>query len=124
MANEDQIEELKALIKAKATSYQREKARIARLSPEDLAEYKRNRVKLSVEGVRRRKIRKATRPKPTRCEVCQLEEEIVYDHDHNSTAFRGWLCKSCNLALGYAKDDPILLEKLAVYLRTHGGTDA
>jgi hypothetical protein len=39
------------------------------------------------------------------------------DHDHTTGVVRGLLCHGCNLVLGYAKDRPEVLEKLADYLR-------
>src|SRR5688572_4533064 len=39
------------------------------------------------------------------------------DHDHLTGKVRGMLCRSCNLILGHVKDDPIVLEALARYLR-------
>lgn len=55
--------------------------------------------------------------KPSECEVCGAENErIVYDHDHNTGAARGWLCDRCNHALGHARDNPALLRALADYL--------
>jgi len=40
----------------------------------------------------------------------------VVDHDHNTDHVRGLLCKHCNQALGFAGDDPAVLESLARYL--------
>lgn len=51
------------------------------------------------------------------CEICGGTKRISYDHDHATGEFRGWLCHTCNVALGMAKDDPELLEKMAAYLR-------
>lgn len=51
-----------------------------------------------------------------RCVVCQRELELVPDHDHTTGAFRGWLCRGCNLMLGYAEDDPATLRAAAAYL--------
>jgi hypothetical protein len=61
----------------------------------------------------------AGRPKPKTCELCgHVSTQICFDHCHKSGLFRGWLCHTCNLALGYAKDSPKLLRKMAVYLET------
>lgn len=60
----------------------------------------------------------AGRPKPDACEVCCTAGMVVFDHDHKTGEFRGWLCPSCNSALGWAKDNPEILELLAFYLRS------
>ena len=63
----------------------------------------------------------AGRPKPERCELCgglPDKKGIVWDHDHVSGAFRGWLCSRCNLVLGKVNDDPEMLRKLADYLES------
>jgi hypothetical protein len=38
------------------------------------------------------------------------------DHDHQTGRVRGLLCHSCNLALGYVKDDVSLLRRMVSYL--------
>jgi hypothetical protein len=60
-----------------------------------------------------------TRAEPAFCEVCcgvNARTGLHLDHDHLTGKFRGWLCVSCNRALGLAKDDPDLLRALAEYL--------
>jgi hypothetical protein len=60
----------------------------------------------------------AGRPKPNNCEVCgQSGVPIFWDHDHTSGHFRGWICRDCNFALGFARDSVERLEKLIVYLK-------
>lgn len=56
-----------------------------------------------------------------RCHVCGLPEEehatkLCLDHDHESGAFRGFLCNQCNAALGFARDSADRLLELAEYL--------
>ena len=46
---------------------------------------------------------------------------LSLDHDHETGAFRGWLCTGCNLALGNAKDSPETLRRLADYLERPRG---
>lgn len=58
-------------------------------------------------------------PDDARCEVCGVEPPncgLHLDHDHESGAFRGWLCRDCNTALGLAGDNPERLRALADYL--------
>ncbi len=59
----------------------------------------------------------APRPKPKECEICQIAGVIVFDHNHKNNKFRGWLCSPCNTVLGFVKDNPMTLEKLAKYLK-------
>lgn len=61
---------------------------------------------------------------PYVCEVCGKDNgkrAICIDHDHETGKVRGFLCGNCNRALGLLKDDPALLEKLALYLRGNSG---
>ena len=56
------------------------------------------------------------------CFVCgvhesELKTKLNLDHCHSTGTFRGWLCGSCNRALGYAGDSATILEKLIEYLR-------
>lgn len=58
---------------------------------------------------------------PDTCQVCGSDNgsrTIFVDHSHETGNVRGFLCHSCNTILGHAKDDPALLEKLALYLRS------
>jgi Recombination endonuclease VII len=64
---------------------------------------------------------------PVRCEACggdfnrqdhqiRMTGKGVFDHDHGTGQFRGWLCGSCNASLGLAGDNPAILRALADYL--------
>lgn len=57
------------------------------------------------------------RPQPANCEVCGIAASLQCDHDHATGKFRGWLCGACNRALGIVKDNPVVLQRLAEYLR-------
>lgn len=55
------------------------------------------------------------------CAICRLNVEasthpFCVDHDHESGAIRGVLCRDCNLALGMFKDDPIKISNALNYL--------
>lgn len=55
--------------------------------------------------------------KPLKCDICGGEEEqIVWDHDHVTNQFRGWLCNRCNRVLGLMHDNPNHLIRMVEYL--------
>ncbi|SRR5260221_3608597 len=70
--------------------------------------------------------------KPERCEICgeRFEQKEKgrgsgknspqFDHNHTTLEARGWLCFSCNTALGRFGDNPLLLNRAEGYLRKHG----
>lgn len=68
-----------------------------------------------------------TRPMPQHCELCGLTAEagggrkiLCLDHCHISGIFRGWLCNQCNVGLGSFRDNPVLMERAADYIRFGG----
>lgn len=54
------------------------------------------------------------------CAGCEVELEegrnLAVDHDHTTGAVRGLLCDNCNRGLGYLKDSPEVLRRLAEYV--------
>ena len=54
---------------------------------------------------------------PQSCQVCGSRKRICVDHNHETGIVRGFLCNRCNVVLGKVRDNPSLLEKLALYLR-------
>ena len=41
------------------------------------------------------------------------------DHDHKTKTFRGWICNSCNNALGRFEDNTETLDRVIKYLNKH-----
>jgi len=42
----------------------------------------------------------------TACEVCgRTDKKLYFDHDHSTEKFRGFLCRTCNTAIGQLGDD-------------------
>lgn len=35
------------------------------------------------------------------CPICSQERDLVWDHHHESGNFRGWICRACNVHLGW-----------------------
>jgi len=70
-----------------------------------------------------------TRPKPLTCECCDLRcstgRALSLDHCHVSGEFRGWLCNSCNLAIGKLGESVAGLMNAVRYLEraAKGGSD-
>lgn len=54
------------------------------------------------------------------CAICATGTKFDVDHDHESGAVRGLLCRRCNLLLGNVADDSALLRAAAEYLETSG----
>lgn len=50
---------------------------------------------------------------------CPTGNRLAVDHDHETGKVRGLLCTNCNMALGFAQDNPELLRELADYLEYH-----
>ena len=60
-----------------------------------------------------------------KCAICGCKKSdsrkyLSVDHCHTSKAIRGLLCNSCNKAIGFFKDNPILLKKASKYLQKKG----
>lgn len=53
---------------------------------------------------------------PAHCAICKSTAQLVGDHDHETGAPRGILCRNCNLALGNMFDSPERLRAAAAYL--------
>lgn len=58
------------------------------------------------------------------CAVCGSPDnrQLSVDHDHETGAVRGLLCRRCNLGMGCFADDPKVLERAIQYL--HSSIDA
>jgi hypothetical protein len=56
-----------------------------------------------------------------KCLICEIssERKLYVDHCHKSKKVRGLLCQPCNSILGFAKDQPWILQNAAEYLKRH-----
>lgn len=53
------------------------------------------------------------------CQICRQPMDPPHvDHCHATGVVRGLLCRSCNLGIGFLKDDPAVLTAALNYLRT------
>jgi hypothetical protein len=76
-------------------------------------------------GVTEEDFQTKVREQNNRCAICQ--EEFVktpqVDHDHRTSRNRGLLCRFCNLVLGNARDNILVLERSIQYLKKYGDTN-
>jgi Recombination endonuclease VII len=109
-----------------ATSARFRERHVERLKPVEAERARRNRsinpegCQSSLERYRAKqeaiKVQEAGRPRPIKCELCDGDGRIVFDHCHQHGHFRGWICDRCNKVLGLVKDQTPLLRKMAEYL--------
>ena len=62
-----------------------------------------------------------------RCAICESKTNLhrkhfCADHNHGTNKVRGLLCSWCNRMLGYAKDNPKVLDAGAKYLKSYQDT--
>lgn len=51
------------------------------------------------------------------CCICGSDRPEHLDHDHETGAVRGVLCRKCNVGIGHFNDEPRLIEIAAKYLK-------
>lgn len=57
------------------------------------------------------------------CKGVNADGRVLFvDHCHDTHRIRGLLCTTCNLAVGYLRDDPALARRLAEYLECTAGS--
>ena len=62
-------------------------------------------------------LRKENWPPPDCCESCGKERPLLPDHDHLTKAFRGWICRNCNVGFGHFGDTVEGMEKALNYMK-------
>jgi hypothetical protein len=50
------------------------------------------------------------------CPICLEVSKLVFDHNHKTNEFRGYICRNCNSGLGHFKDDVESLKRAIEYL--------
>lgn len=50
------------------------------------------------------------------CAICGSKDDLCVDHCHTTGVVRGRLCRTCNLGLGYFKDNPETCVRASYYL--------
>ncbi len=56
------------------------------------------------------------------CAICKEKSKgnLAVDHDHKTGKIRGLLCKLCNSALGFLRDDYELVQAAEAYMSQNG----
>jgi hypothetical protein len=55
------------------------------------------------------------------CDICSSFSKTPHvDHDHVTGKVRGYLCGSCNRAIGLLKDNSAICREASYYLERHG----
>ncbi len=106
-------------VRAQKLRWANKKSARIRAVPELHEKQKRHRRTRAAELYRERQEAKAGRPMPNKCELCPSEGPLVFDHCHRSGLFRGWLCRTCNMALGLINDDVRVARAIVRYLNKH-----
>ena len=78
---------------------------------------------LAEMGVSREDLRTLYKKQQGRCTICHDRVPLVTDHDHDWGHFRGLLCNNCNTAIGLLKDNPVVVQNAANYLRRTKGAN-
>ncbi len=52
-----------------------------------------------------------------RCLICDKKSKLCVDHNHSTGKVRGLLCRTCNRALGYFRDDARVCFRAYQYLK-------
>ena len=58
----------------------------------------------------------------TACDCCGKIACLFIDHDHATGAWRGWLCRNCNVGLGMLGDCEISILQALSYLQKANGS--
>lgn len=58
------------------------------------------------------------------CAICgnhtsQYKRKLHVDHNHSNGKVRGLLCVRCNYGIGYFSENPELLDKAKLYIKSH-----
>lgn len=88
---------------------------------------------VSKYGITRQRYEQMYKEQRGLCATCsEAHEVLVIDHNHQCCpgdakacggCVRQLLCKSCNTAIGYLRDNPDTAKAIATYLEKHNGTD-
>jgi hypothetical protein len=101
------------------TAFRKAHPRLARAKQR--AYYKANPERVRQYAHNAKRFPKPLRPRPEFCECCGSKPNgqgvLHLDHCHETNKFMGWLCHSCNIAIGHLGDNLLGVLKAVKYLR-------
>ena len=72
-------------------------------------------------GITLEEYREQVTKRENRCDVCsEVVRTLHVDHNHTTGKVRGYLCGSCNRAIGLLKDSSAVCKGASNYLEKHG----
>lgn len=77
-------------------------------------------------GITEKEYKSLLKIQENKCAICHQEFGKLFtnrpqiDHNHKTEKTRGLLCNSCNLILGYSKENPTILKSAIRYLSRNG----
>lgn len=54
-----------------------------------------------------------------RCAICSKEDKLVVDHNHKTGKIRELLCHSCNVLIGFSRENEYILQEAINYIKRH-----
>jgi hypothetical protein len=81
-------------------------------------EYQRNWELQKKYGISLEEYEENCKTRGNKCDICEVAVKTLHvDHDHATGKVRGYLCGSCNRALGLFKDSHTVISKASKYLK-------
>lgn len=104
----------------KPTLYRHCKACHSKMS-KDNAEYSKNWELKKKYGITLDEYKEQVSLRDNLCDICSsFSKPLHVDHNHTTGKVRGYLCGSCNRAIGLLKDNSGICREAAGYLEKHG----
>lgn len=60
-----------------------------------------------------------TKDQNNQCFICKLKTKLFVDHNHSTGEIRALLCRHCNTALGFVKEDVQILFNMIEYIKKY-----
>ena len=95
--------------KNKSTSRKRDY--ICKLCDKEINRIRNHKLSCAVMGITLEQYDATLKKQNGRCAICQIKRRLIKDHNHITGKFRGLLCYSCNVRLGWYENRIDVVEK-------------